>query len=495
MFDTITPDPVALQARLRPDALAAADLQGGRRWTYTQLHQDIDRASAVLAALGIVPGARVAALARNCVHLIVLQHALMRMGAIFVPLNWRLTDTELVRLLADCEPALLLAEGDAPALPGPGRVMALAELIVLIDAADPAEPAAAHKGEDVCVILYTSGTSGTPKGAMLTAGNLLATGINSTVLVEVDNRSVFLCDSPMFHVIGLVTQIWAPLIRGGTVLISAGFDPLATNDRLADAGLGVTHYFCVPQMADALRHAANFQPRNWTRLTALFTGGAPNPAANIRWWLDHGVTMVDGYGMTEAGTLLGMPTDMAVVRDKAGAVGLPGPLTSIRLVDEDGADVAEGSAGEIIVYGPNVTPGYWNRPEERANSFTEDGWLRTGDVGRRDADGYISIVDRRKDMFISGGENVYPVEVEAALREHAAVRDAAVIGIADARWGEVGRAYVILVPGGSADLEALIAHCQGLIARYKVPKEFRFVTELPRTGSGKVMKHILRSHG
>lgn len=236
--------------------------------------------------------------------------------------------------------------------------------------------------------------------------NAMSPTLNFNVLGEVDTGCVFLCDSPMFHVIGIVTQIWPPRLRGGTFIVSSGFDAENTNDRLGNPDFGVTHYFCVPQMADALRHAPNFAPEKWARLKALFTGGAPNPPANIRWWLDRGVRMVDGYGMTETGTTLGMPLAPEILREKAGAVGLCGPLTSVRLVDEDDRDVPDGTPGEILIFGLNVTPGYWNRPEERARAFTGDGWIRTGDVGRRDADGFISIVDRRKDMFISGRECV-----------------------------------------------------------------------------------------
>ncbi|HEY0212107.1 MAG TPA: AMP-binding protein [Paenirhodobacter sp.] len=492
MLDFISPDPVALHARLRPQAQACRDLATDRGWTYQQLDHDIQRAVGVLQGQGVAKGDRVAVLAKNSVHQIILQQALMRLGAIFVPLNWRLTAHELAVLLTDCTPAILYSDDPLPDLPQGCRGLGFAAFVQAVDAAPPAPRPAPHSGHDTCIILYTSGTSGVPKGALLTSQFLLATAVNFNVLGEVDTGCVFLCDSPMFHVIGIVTQIWPPMLRGGTFLVSPGFDPERTNDRLGNPDYGVTHYFCVPQMADALRHAPNFAPDRWVRLKALFTGGAPNPPANIRWWLDQGVRMVDGYGMTETGTTLGMPLSRDLLRDKAGAVGLCGPLTAVRLVDEDDRDVPDGTPGEILIFGLNVTPGYWNRPEERARAFTPDGWIRTGDVGRRDADGFISIVDRRKDMFISGGENVYPVEIEAALREHPAVREAAVIGIPDARWGEVGRAYIIAMPGHTPDHAVLADHCQTLIARYKVPKEFRFVTELPRTGSGKVMKHVLR---
>lgn len=492
MLDFISPDPIRLHASLRPRARACIDLATDRHWCYRDLDEDIQRAVAVLLDQGIASGDRVAALARNSVHQVILQQALMRIGAIFVPLNWRLSPPELARLLQDCTPRLIYADQDLPELPPDCRADSMGGFVAAVDAATPAPRQAAHSGRDTCIILYTSGTSGTPKGAMLTSQFLLATAFNFGILGGVDSDCVFLCDSPMFHVIGIVTQIWPPMLRGGSFAVSAGFEAERTNERLGDPALGVTHYFCVPQMAEALRYAANFAPGRWTRLKALFTGGAPNPPAHIRWWLDQGVRMVDGYGMTETGTTLGMSLDPEMIRAKAGSVGLPGPLTYVRLVDDQDRPVPDGHEGEIIVHGLNVVPGYWNRPDERARAFTADGGLRTGDIGIRDGDGFISIVDRKKDMFISGGENVYPVEVEAALAEHATVREVAVIGIPDERWGEVGCAFVVPTPGASPSSDDLAAHCQRLIARYKVPRQFHFVEALPRTGSGKVMKHVLK---
>jgi len=494
MADLVLPDPILLHSRIRPSSIAAIDLAMGRSWTYQEFDIDVQRAVTVLAAGGMEPGSRIAVVSQNSVYQIILQQAAMRLGAIFVPLNYRLAAKELEALLQDCAPALLVSDAPAPAPPAGCRKISMTAFAdsIAASAPSPRRPAPIT-GCETCIILYTSGTSGVPKGAMLTSQFLLATAVNFNILGEVDSDCVFLCDSPMFHVIGIVTQIWPPLLRGGTIVVSPGFDPELTNARLSDASLGVTHYFYVPQMAEALRHASNFNPSRWTRLKALFTGGAPNPAARIRWWLDQGVLMVDGYGMTETGTTLGMPLSREILYNKAGAVGLPGPLTAVRLVDEWGRDVAEGVSGEILVFGPNVTQGYWNRSEERERAFTVDGWIRTGDVGRRDDDGFISIVDRRKDIFISGGENVFPAEVEAVLVQHPAVREASVIGVADEKWGEVGRAYVVTSPGQFLDEPSLVEHCRTLIARYKIPKEFRFVEALPRTSSGKVMKHVLRS--
>ncbi|WP_145143690.1 AMP-binding protein [Roseomonas gilardii] len=490
-----SPDPVALHARLQPDRLACTDLATGRHWTYAALHAAIQRMATVLATrLGLSAGRRVAVLARNSADLVILQQACLRRGLIFVPLNWRLSRPELEAILADCEPSLLVHDSDEGAIPLPdGRTLPLAELVAWAEDSPPADPVPLPDAGAPSIILYTSGTSGRPKGVIITEANAMATAVNFGVLGRVSHRSVFLCDSPMFHVIGLITSVRSPLLAGGSMLISSGFDPAATNGRLGDPALGATHYFCVPQMAKRLREQANFDPGRWRTLTALFTGGAPNPAADIRWWLERGVPMVDGFGMTEAGTVLGMPIEPGLIAAKAGAAGLPAPMIECRLVDEAGQDVPAGEAGELLLSGPSITPGYWNRPEETRRAFTGDGWFRTGDIGRRDADGYVTLVDRRKDMFISGGENVYPAEVEIALGEHPDVQDVAVLGVADATWGEVGRAFI--VPRAGRDdipAQSLIAHCESRLARYKIPKEFIVVESLPRTASGKLQKHVLR---
>jgi fatty-acyl-CoA synthase len=490
-----TPDPVALHAATQPERIACVDLASGRRWTYGRLDEAIQRAVAVLErGYGIEPRQRIATVARNSAVLLILQQAAMRLGAIFVPVNWRLAAVEQQAILADCDPVLLLHDRAFETAPPDGCTpVEVLGFAAAVEAQAPAPRRPLPAADQPSIILYTSGTSGRPKGVILTEGNAFATAVNFGVLGRVGNASVFLCDAPMFHVIGLITSLRPPLLQGGAVLISPGFDPGVTNRRLADPELGVTHYFCVPQMARMLRADAAFAPVRWTTLTAIFTGGAPNPAADILWWLEQGVRMVDGFGMTEAGTVLGMPVEAGQIARKAGSAGLPAPSLSLRIVDDRAQDVAAGQAGEIWLSGPNVTPGYWNRPDETARAFTADGWFRTGDIARRDDDGFVTLVDRRKDMFISGGENVYPAEVEMALLDHPDIAEAAVIGIADARWGEVGRAFVVLKGVDRAfDPAAFAAHCAARIARYKVPKEFLCVEALPRTASGKIQKHILR---
>ncbi|MBB6412290.1 fatty-acyl-CoA synthase [Mesorhizobium sangaii] len=490
-----TSDPVALHARAQPDRLACVDLATGRRWTYFALDEAIQRAVGVLeAGHGIAAGQRVATIARNSADLLILQQASMRLGAIFVPLNWRLASAEQKTILEDCDPLLLLHDSALDlALPKSCRPVEVAAFAAAVEAHAPAARRPLPADDTPSIILYTSGTSGRPKGVIVTERNAFATAVNFGVLGRVGNASIFLCDAPMFHVIGLITNLRPPLLQGGTVLISPGFDAGLTNRRLADPALGVTHYFCVPQMARMLHDHPDFAPANWTSLTAIFTGGAPNPAAEINWWLARGVRMVDGFGMTEAGTVLGMPVETERIARKAGSAGLAAPTIGLRIVDDDGRDVAAGEPGEIWLSGPSLTSGYWNRPEETARAFTADGWFRTGDIARQDGEGFVTLVDRRKDMFISGGENVYPVEIEMALLDHPDIAEAAVIGVADQRWGEVGRAFVVVKPGCVVDPADLASHCGARIARYKVPKEFLLTDTLPRTASGKIQKHILRT--
>jgi fatty-acyl-CoA synthase len=360
-----------------------------------------------------------------------------------------------------------------------------------VDTAEPAVTGPADR-ERPSLILYTSGTSGRPKGALLSERNLDQTAINFGRLGKVTHQSIFLVDAPMFHIIGLITSIRPALMHGGTILVSDGFEPARTLGRLGDPDLGVTHYFCVPQMAAMLRGQPSFNASTLRRLTAVFTGGAPHPAPDIRAWLTEGVPVVDGYGMSEAGTVFGMPADLALIDARAGSAGLPMPSVLTRIVDDHDRDCPPGVAGELLLKGDNVFLGYWRRPEETARAFTEDGWFRTGDIARSDAQGYHWLVDRKKDMFISGGENVYPAEIEAALADHPAIIECAVVGLPDPRWGEVGHLVATCRGGTALELAAVLAHLENRLARYKLPKALTLVAALPRTASGKIQKTVLR---
>jgi len=478
-------DDTAFQAIRQPDALAAVDLASGRRWTYRQLDVAIGRCAGLLrGAYGLDVGDRVASLAKNRVELVILHLACARAGLIYVPLNWRLSPVEVAVLLADAEPRLLVAD---EVVVTEGMVTLTIDTLAaqtddwatsFVEASDP---------ERISLILFTSGTSGKPKGVMLSERAQGQTALNFSLLGQVDGRSAILIDSPMFHIIGLITSVRPFLMQGGVLLVSDGFDPARTLARLGDPALGVTHYFCVPQMADRLRAEPGFDGKALSGLTALFTGGAPHPAASIRAWLDAGVPVADGFGMSEAGTVLGMSLDPAIILAKAGSAGLPTPHIGVRI---DGATV--GQAGELLLKGPNLYSGYWGQPEATRAAFTDDGWFRTGDIAVCDDDGFISIVDRKKDMFISGGENVYPAEIEAALASFPGMTEAAVIGVPDTRWGEVGLCALVHPTPPDDLVEAVRAHLTTQLAGYKLPRHVVLVETLPRTGSGKVKKADLR---
>lgn len=482
-------DHVGLNARLTPNALAARELASGRAWTYAQLDRAVAQAVTALRELEVAPGDRVAALSKNRVELIILHLGCARLGAIFAPLNWRLSAAELSGLLEDAEPKVLIGDGCLAEAGLSG--LDIDAFAARREAAQPA-PLAPIPPERTSLILYTSGTSGVPKGVMLSEGAIAETAINFSLLGKVTAQSVFLCDAPMFHVIGLITNIRPVLMRGGAFLVSDGFVPDRTLTRLGDPALGVTHYFCVPQMAAALRSAPEFDAARLRGLTGLFTGGAPHPAPSIRAWLADGVSIADGYGMTEAGTIFGMPLDRELIAARAGSAGLAAPGVQTRIVDSAGRDLPPGEAGELWVKGRNLTTGYWRREAETRKALTEDGWLRTGDIAVSDAEGYHWLVDRLKDMFISGGENVYPAEIEAALTGHPHVAECAVVGAPDERWGEVGCLFVALRPGQALDEAVLLEHLSGKLARYKIPKRVIAVEALPRNGAGKVLKAELR---
>jgi fatty-acyl-CoA synthase len=423
--------------------------------------------------------------------MLVLLLAWCRAGAIFVPYNWRLASAEIAALMVDADPALFFRDAEFTVPETAAEQFLLADLDSLGSPGSRA-PADARRGwEDPTTLLYTSGTSGRPKGVMISEENAYwgpANFINGS-LVGYD--SVFLCDMPMFHTAGLFAAVRVPILAGGTVWISAGFDPAKTIARIADPALGITHYFSVPQMATTLWQHQDFAPAKFHGLKMYVTGGAPNPKAQVERFAKAGIRFSDGFGMSETCSNFAMPVlDVERLIAKAGSCGLPLLAVQTRIVDDEGVDVAQGQTGELWIKGPSVTRGYWNQPELTARAF-HGGWFKTGDAAMQDADGFYYLVDRKKDMYISGGENVYPAEVEAVLAELPDVAEAAVIGVADERWGEVGRAFVIPRAGGTLSEAQVIAHCAARLAKFKVPVRVIVAESIPRTASGKVQKHLL----
>lgn len=486
-------DSVATYALSDPQQEAIVDLKSDRHWTYAELNLAADRLAAWLVGeFGPGSGVRVATLAKNCAEMVILQLAGVRAGTIFVPLNWRLAPAEVAALTADALPAILFHDDEFVPPAETERALPIAGILRLGDAGTRPPRDARRPFDAISTLLYTSGTSGRPKGAMLSEENFFWGCANFIYGNDVTMRSVFLCDMPLFHVAGLQAAARVPLQAGASVLISKGFDPQLTLERLSDPSRRVSHYFSVPQMAATIWNQPGFEPEMLHGLVGWAIGGAPNPKAQTLRFANAGIKITEGFGMSETGANFGMPThDIEVLRRKAGSCGLPFATVEAKIVDDEGNEVPTGHVGELWLRGPCIASGYWNQPEISAESF-RNGWFLTGDAAMVDADGFYYIADRKKDMYISGGENVYPAEVEAAIAELAEVGESAVVGVPDDRWGEVGRVYIIPVPGKEITGEEIIAHCTHRLAKFKVPKTVVMTDTLPYTASGKLQKHLLR---
>ena len=488
------PDLLARRAELAPDRVALEDAASGRTLTYGELDDRAARAASAIAALGVGEGDRVAILCRNRIAFFELLFASAKLGAILVPLNWRMPPAELDHLVADCAPALLCygAEDEQAvrALSAPPRMLGLDEgYEALIAQAPPLPARASWPAAGIWYLIYTSGTTGRPKGVIYTYAMAVANKVNigtAIGLTGADTTANFL---PLFHTAGINLHTLPTLFAGGRAIVLDAFDAEALV-RLFEARRLDT-FFGVPTVYQALLDHPRFAAAPLDRVRHWGCGGAPLPDALARRAREAGIRVCNGMGMTETGptAFLAAPDD---AWERIGSVGKPQLLVRVRLVDEAGRDVADGEVGEVLFAGPAVTPGYWNAPEATAAAFTSDGWLRSGDLARRDADGFCYIAGRRKEMFVSGGENVFPAEVENVLAAHPAVAEAAVVAAPHPKWGEVGRAFIQLSAAAARpEPDQLEAFCRSRLAAYKIPQSFEFVPDFPRTAAGKVQKHLL----
>lgn len=492
-------------ARNKPNKLAIADIASGRRLTYGKFNARIASLASFLSRdCAIGSGDRVCVIAKSCVETFEIQFACARIGAIFLPVNWRLTLHELEYIVGNATPAVLLCEEEFAEVAG--QLVGRVEGCRLVEFAGGADKTryergiAAHRGslpagfcvdmESTWLILYTSGTTGHPKGAMLSYRMMLANVLNFGPACLTQD-SVFLCAMPTFHTGGLNCYSNPVFHAGGTVLVMREFDPALALTLLEDREAAVTHFFGTPAHYLFISQQSRFDEADFPALRIAGLGGAPSSDALVARWLKKGVPLQPAYGMTEIGPAI-LICELDRVRDKIGSAGQPVMHIDFKIATSDGREVPVGEVGEIWVKGPVLMSGYWKRPDATAEAFS-DGWFRTGDAAYRDEDGFVFIVDRLKDMFISGGENVYPVEVENVICAVPGVSAAAVVGVPDPTWGEVGRAFVIAKDGDTAMSEAIIAHCQTRLAKFKIPKSIVFVDDLPRTASGKVLKRDLRA--
>jgi fatty-acyl-CoA synthase len=489
-------------------------ISAGRTISYADLADRADRLAHALRDRGVAKGDRVAYLGDNHPSFVDAFFASGLVGAIFVPLNTRLAAPELQFQLEDCGARVLICaaalESVAATAVAGGEVRH--RLVVADDRGregsalklphgveDYGEVLAASDGtardevvslDDGAMILYTSGTSGKPKGALLTHGNITWNCFNTVVDMDLSRNDVALMISPLFHVASLDMGLLPMLLKGATVLLEPKFDPGQALALIAEHQ--VTTLNGVPTTFQMLCDHPDWSATELGSLDKLTCGGSAVPRRVLEAYEERGIGFTSCYGMTETApgaTML--PTNRS--KEKAGSAGLPHFFTDIRIADPLGGPAVPGSVGEIQISGPNVIREYWNRPEASAHSYAEPGWFRSGDMGFLDDEGFLFVSDRLKDMIISGGENIYPAEVEAVIAELTQVGSVAVIGVPDEKWGEVPRAIVTLRAGSALTEEELRSHMDGRLARYKIPKTVVFVEDMPRTASGKIRKTDLRS--
>jgi len=481
----------ARRALISPDRVAL--VFGDRPTTYAELHDRVARLAGSLRVAGAGPGDRIAYLGPNHPAFVETMFATYAIGGVFVPLNFRLTAPEIDYQLADSGAKLLIYGPECAAtVQASGAEIVRVPLSAYEHMVLDGEPAAndvAVTLDDPACILYTSGTTGRPKGAVLTHGNVIWNSYNVLVCVDVTGDTVTLTSAPLFHVAALNQCLLPTFLKGGCSVLMPSWDVDACLDLIERHR--VTWMFGVTTMFAGLAQSDRFGSADLSSVRNMMVGGAAVPSALIRTYHERGLTFCQGYGMTETApgaTFLEAPESAAHV----GSAGVPVMFADVRCVGPDLSPVAVGEPGEVQVRGPNVSPGYWRDPRATAQAFTGDGWIRTGDIAVVSDDGHYFIVDRLKDMFVSGGENVYPAEVEAAIFEHPAVVEAAVVGVPDPKWGEVGRAFVVLAPDAALDLSDLSDFLASRLGRYKIPKYLDVVESLPRTGSNKVQKAPLR---
>jgi fatty-acyl-CoA synthase len=495
----------ARRARMSPEKVAF--VYQNQALTYADVHERSTRLAAQLRTLGVGRGDRVAYLGPNHPAFAESMFATHVLGGVFVPLNFRLAAPELAYMLEQSATKVMVYAPECAGEVGVlrdrwGGELCQAGMVALSDptggeleyepwlsdgSADPIDEAVS--ADDTALILYTSGTTGRPKGATLTHANLVWNTLNLMLDVDVAGDEVTLVSAPLFHVAALDQTLLPTFLKGATSVIMPRWDVDECFDLIER--FGVTWMFGVTAMFAGLVQSPRWELADLSSLRCLMSGGAPIPESLIRAYQERGLVFCQGYGLTETAPGATFLAE-GVSEKKAGSAGKAHFFVDVKVVRPDLSETQPGEPGEVLIKGPNVTPGYWKDPRATASAFTDDGWFRSGDLATRDEEGYLYIVDRVKDMYISGGENVYPAEVEAVLFEHPAVAECAVVGVPHDTWGEAGRAFVVAMADVVVAPEDLRAFLSTRLARYKVPIHYDVVDHLPRTGSGKVRKDQLR---
>ncbi len=496
-------DWIAHHADRSPGSIACVDVHSGREFAYAEFDDRISRLSNALRHRFKIPvGGRVLVLSRNDADVFGLQFACHRASATFVPLNWRLSSAELELIAKDAVPSILFYGSE---FRNAAERMAAASCIdVAIEMLSGAQgefeeelakssnrrPELLHRRGDIWALLYTSGTTGRPKGAQITFGMALCNAIVLGQQFRIGEDSRNLVSLPTFHTAGLNVFANPVFFAGGTNLVVREFDAPLIIDLLRGQRGAITHLMGVPTTHSMLVETPGFDEIGRT-VREVCVAGAPCPVSTIKSYANVGLALRQCWGMTEVGPL-GLFMPRRPPEGKEASSGRPGIFARYVVADADGRALPDGEIGELLVKGPAVTSGYWEKPEANAAAFNADGWFRTGDASYRDKEGYFFIVDRWKDMYISGGENVYPAEIERTLDQLDEILECAVVGMSDPKWGEVGCAFVVQKSGATAEVSELQHHCEQRLARYKIPKKFVFVDQLPRNASGKVLKAQLK---
>lgn len=495
-------DWLSYHARTRADQLCWSDLHSGRAFTFAEAEDRSKRLAAHLSRnCGVARGDRVAVLAMNSTDVMEINAACAKLGAIFLPLNWRLAAPEIDYILSDAAPKVLIhdsamADLTAGLTAAPPQVLettgggTASAYETALTASDGDHPSPDLTLDETWTLLYTSGTTGRPKGAPNTFGMALMNAINLGGPSEIIPSSVGITLLPLFHTGGLNCFTLPLLHAGGASLIMRAFEPGAALELIDSPDTGLTHFFGVPAIYLFMSQHPAFATTDFSRLVRCGVGGAPTPVPLVHTYAAKNITLTQGFGMSETSPAVAMQT-LEQGAAKPGSAGRCCLHAELKIMHEDGTQAATDEVGELWVRGMNITPGYWNRPDANESDW-QDGWFKTGDAARLDPDGDLWIVDRWKDMYISGGENVYPAEVENTLFALDGVADGAIVGAPDERWGEVGVAFVVKDAAAELSADDVIAWFHGRVARFKIPARVEFLDELPRNATGKVLKRSLR---
>lgn len=483
-------------AKYAPNSIALIDDDSKRSYSYGQLHTIINSYISELAGFGLAKGERVVVLSANRIEFIFLFSACQHLGLILVPLNFRLTPSEIKHAIQDSTPSLWVYDGLFEEYLVEANYTKKA--VTFQDVSKWENKEITQKTletvgtfEDVCMILYTSGTTGKPKGAQITNKMIFWNSINTGLRLNLTQNDVSFIHAPFFHTGGWNVLTTPLLHRGATLIFVSKFNA----DRLL--ALCETHkatiIWGVPTMMDMLYRSPDFAQVDLSSLRYAVVGGEPMPIPLIEKWQEKGIPIRQGYGLTEFGPNVFSLNEEDAIR-KRGSIGFPNFYIETKVVKDDGSECSALEPGELWLKGPVLTCGYWNNEKATAEAI-ENNWFKTGDIVQFDTEGYFYVVDRKKDMFISGGENVYPAEIERVIRELPQVKEVAVIGVPDATWGEVGKAFLVFdsTLGESFSLDEIQAHCRHHLAKYKVPKYFERMNELPKSDSGKILKRMLNT--